>query len=68
MRGKNMRIADKYISPFTDFGFKKLFEQAEIANYSEREYHEYVQSLKVYRDLNNVIDTAFGEKLGRKVF
>ncbi len=41
--------------------FSKLFEQAEIANYSEREYHEYVQSLKVYRDLNNVIDTAFGE-------
>jgi hypothetical protein len=22
---KTMRIKDKYISPFTDFGFKKLF-------------------------------------------
>jgi len=41
--------------------FAKLFEQAEIANYSETEYHEYEQSLKVYRDLYNVIDTAFGD-------
>ncbi len=41
--------------------FSKLFEQAEIANYSEQEYTEYEQSLKVYRDLNNVIDSAFGE-------
>lgn len=38
--------------------FKKLFEQAEIANYSAEEYHEYEESLKVYRDLKNSIDTA----------
>jgi predicted transposase/invertase (TIGR01784 family) len=46
--------------------FKKLFEQAEIANYSEQEYTEYEHSLKVYRDLNNVIETAEskGEKRG----
>jgi len=41
--------------------FAKLFEQAEIANYSEKEYQEYEQSLKEYRDLSNVIDTAFDE-------
>ncbi len=41
--------------------FGKLFEQAEIANYSEMEYQEYEQSLKVYRDLYNVIDTAFSD-------
>ncbi len=41
--------------------FAKLFEQAELANYSEQEYHEYEQSLKVYRDLNNVINTAYDE-------
>jgi predicted transposase/invertase (TIGR01784 family) len=47
--------------------FKKLFEQAEIANYSEQEYNEYEQSLKIYRDLNNVIETAEakGEKRGK---
>ncbi len=46
--------------------FAKLFEQAEIANYSEQEYNEYEHSLKVYRDLNNVIETAEskGEKKG----
>jgi len=46
--------------------FAKLFEQAEIANYSEQEYTEYEHSLKVYRDLNNVIETAEskGEKRG----
>jgi predicted transposase/invertase (TIGR01784 family) len=41
--------------------FQKLFEQAEIANYSDTEYAEYEESLKVYRDLKNVIDTAFSD-------
>ena len=41
--------------------FQKLFEQAEIANYSDMEYAEYEASLKVYRDLKNVIDTAFSD-------
>jgi predicted transposase/invertase (TIGR01784 family) len=47
--------------------FAKLFEQAEIANYSEQEYQEYEHSLKIYRDLNNVIETAEtkGEKRGK---
>ncbi len=46
--------------------FAKLFEQAELANYSEQEYTEYEHSLKIYRDLNNVIETAEskGEKRG----
>ena len=41
--------------------FQKLFEQAEIANYSDTEYSEYEESLKTYRDLKNVIDTAFSD-------
>jgi predicted transposase/invertase (TIGR01784 family) len=41
--------------------FSKFFEQAELANYSEQEYREYEQSLKTYRDLNNVINTAYDE-------
>lgn len=43
--------------------FSKLFEQAEIANYTEQEYAEYEESLKHYRDLKNVIDTAYDEGL-----
>jgi predicted transposase/invertase (TIGR01784 family) len=50
--------------------FRQLFEQAEIAQFSEQEYQEYENSLKYYRDLKNSIDTAFdegkieGEQLG----
>jgi len=48
--------------------FKKVFEQAEIANYSDNEYAEYEESLKVYRDLKNSIDTSFDEgKLAGKI-
>jgi hypothetical protein len=59
----------KYINPYTDFGFKKLFgEEAskEIANFDEKELAEYEESLKHYRDLKGVIDTSFeeGEKVG----
>jgi predicted transposase/invertase (TIGR01784 family) len=88
---------EKYISPFTDFGFKKLFgeeanqdilidflnqllldiqaiqppfsekiyqkafEVAEIARYSPQEYSAYLDSIKVYRDFKNSVDTAFKE-------
>ncbi len=41
--------------------FSKLFEQAEIANYSHEEYVAYEESLKVYRDMKNSLDTAFDE-------
>jgi predicted transposase/invertase (TIGR01784 family) len=41
--------------------FQKLFDQAAISNYSDEEYAEYEESLKVYRDLKNCIDTAFDE-------
>ena len=49
----------KYINPYTDFGFKK-------------ERQDYEDSLKIYRDMKNVLDTAElrglekGRKEGRK--
>jgi predicted transposase/invertase (TIGR01784 family) len=39
----------------------KAFEKAEISNYTESERRDYEDSLKVYRDLKGVIDTAFDE-------
>ena len=41
--------------------FSKIFEIAEIAKYSPAEAAAYEDSLKVYRDLKNVIDTAYDE-------
>ncbi|MDZ7881046.1 MAG: Rpn family recombination-promoting nuclease/putative transposase [Saprospiraceae bacterium] len=41
--------------------FDRLFETAEIAKFSSQEKEQYEDSLKTYRDLKNVIDTAFDE-------
>lgn len=41
--------------------FKQLFDQAEIAQFDQKEYEAYEESLKEYRDLKNSIDTAFDE-------
>lgn len=47
--------------------FNRLFEAAEIARFSPEKLYAYEESLKVYRDWNNVIDTATlkGEAKGR---
>lgn len=39
--------------------FEHLFEIAEIAKFTSTERDQYEESLKTYRDLKNVIDTAF---------
>lgn len=44
--------------------FEKLFRQAEIAKFTPQELHEYEESVKIYRDLKNTIDTA--ERKGRR--
>jgi len=41
--------------------FLKVFELAEIARYSVIEAEAYEESLKIYRDLKNVVDTAFDD-------
>jgi predicted transposase/invertase (TIGR01784 family) len=46
---------------FQDAVFIQAFEKAEIAKYTPEELDDYQQSLKIYRDLNNVIDTAYGD-------
>ena len=44
-------MQDKYVNPFTDFGFKKLFGAAQIACFNPAERQAYEDSLKYYRDL-----------------
>ena len=38
--------------------FTKLFEQAEIARFTPQDARDYEESIKVYRDLTNVVNTA----------
>ena len=46
---------------FNDEIFSKAFEKAEIGKYGTIELDNYENSLKTYRDLKGVIDTAFDE-------
>ena len=46
---------------FIDEVFSQAFEKAEIAKYSKTELDNYENSLKSYRDLKGVIDTAFDD-------
>ena len=41
--------------------FSKLFQTAELAKFNRQEREQYEQSLKYYRDMKNVIDTAVQE-------
>jgi predicted transposase/invertase (TIGR01784 family) len=53
---------------FTDTVFEQAFEQAELANFGPSELDQYENSLKTYRDLKGVIDTAYDEgKLEGKI-
>ena len=53
---------------FKDEVFIQAFGKAEIAKYSEEERHDYEQSLKNYRDLKGVIDTAFDDGQIQRTF
>ena len=50
--------------PLQEGVFSDLFAAAEIANFSQAEQNNYQNSLKYYRDMNNVVDTSRQE--GRK--
>jgi len=58
---KNLEDLTKRPEKLQEKVFAKLFDQAELANYSDDEYAAYEESLKYYRDLKNSMDTAFDE-------
>ena len=58
---KNLEDFQAIPSIFNDTVFTKAFEKAEIARYNSVERDDYENSLKTYRDLKGVIDTAFDE-------
>ena len=46
---------------FFDEVFSQAFEKAELAKFGQSELANYENSLKIYRDLKGVIDTAYNE-------
>ena len=58
---KNLEDFQAIPNIFTDEVFSQAFEKAEIAKYSQSELDNYENSLKSYRDLKGVIDTAFDD-------
>ncbi len=52
---------------FTDDVFNQAFEKAELAKFGQAELANYENSLKIYRDLKGVIDTAFDEGINEGV-
>lgn len=55
---KHLPDLSKPPPPLQESIFDRLFEVAEIANFSPTEQETYQNSLKYYRDLNNVVDTS----------
>ena len=55
---KNLSRLDKRPASLKEKIFHKLFDEAQIARFTPKELHEYEDSLKAYRDIQNSIDTA----------
>ena len=64
---KNLNKLDRVPDELREGIFERLFELAEIAKFTPEEVRTYEDSLKVYRDLKNSIDTAReeGENKGK---
>jgi predicted transposase/invertase (TIGR01784 family) len=64
---KNLQDLSEIPVQLRDGIFKKLFQVADLANLSKEERQDYITSLKYYRDMKNVTDTAFqdGETKGK---
>ncbi len=60
---KNLPKLDRIPDKLQEQIFVQLFEIAEIARFDERELRAYNESVKVYRDWKNVLDTAITEKV-----
>jgi predicted transposase/invertase (TIGR01784 family) len=56
----NRKMKAKYVN-IKDEVFLQAFHKAELVNLGQAERDRYENSLKIYRDLKGVIDTAFDE-------
>ena len=61
------QVDERYISLLTDFGFDRLFEEAEIAKFTPQEMREYETSKMAYRPLNIQQSLTFTETFHRNL-
>jgi predicted transposase/invertase (TIGR01784 family) len=63
---RNLHQLDKIPAKIKEKIFTRLFEQAEIAKYNEKDRYAYQESKKHYLDLKNALDTSYkkGEEKG----
>jgi hypothetical protein len=61
------QVEERYISLLTDFGFDRLFEEAEIAKFTPQEMREYETSKMAYRPLNIQQSLTFTETFHRNL-
>lgn len=59
---KNLNRLERVPDKLKERIFNKLFETAEIANFTSDQMRSYEDSLKYYRDLKNSLDTASEER------
>ena len=65
---RNLNRLDRLPDKLREKVFEKMFASAEIAKLTIEEYLQYINSLKVYRDNKNSIDTARDEgKIEEKI-
>jgi hypothetical protein len=57
--GPSPVAGERYVNPFTDFGYEEFFRLA--GKFTPAERTAYQDSLKYYRDLKNSLDTSFVE-------
>ncbi len=65
---KNLNNFESIPGILNETVFTKAFKIAELANYDQEQLDRYEESLKVYRDVKGVVDSALenGEKSGEK--
>ena len=61
------QVEERYISLLTDFGFDRLFEEAEIAKFTPQEMRGYETSKMAYRPLNIQQSLTFTETFHRNL-
>ena len=64
---RNLSRLDKQPASLKEKVFEKLFKEAEIAQFTPKEMREYEDSVKVYRDLKNSLDTALMQGIERGI-